>query len=99
MSMHNLTYIIGPAPSEMPRPDLLTKLSLERDRVRRSIIWFRSRIPAPKAKRAASAKGRGGKPASRLTTKMKNAGVTLSQMEAALKLMTEEKANDRGESE
>ena len=92
MSMHNLTYIIGPAPSEMPRSDLLTKLSLERDRVRRSIIWFRSRIPAPKAKRTAAPR-RGGKPASRLTTKMKNAGVTLSQMEAALKLMTEEKAN------
>jgi hypothetical protein len=88
--MQNLTTIIGPAPSELPRAELLAKLSAERDRVRKTLIWFRTNIPVKKQK----SKRVGGKPASRITTKMKKAGVSIEQMEAALALLEKEKSNN-----
>lgn len=42
--MDRLTSIIGPAPSELPRNDLLSKLRTERERVRKALeLWSSSR--------------------------------------------------------
>lgn len=89
MSFSKLVKVIGPAPSEMNREDLMRKLSAERDRVRRTIMWFREFKWSPKPKK--TTKKKGGKPATKITTKMKKAGVTIEQMKLALAQIAEEK--------
>ena len=84
MSFDNLISIIGPAPNEMPRADLMQKLSTERDRVRRTLVWFRTVEPVAKPPKE---KKTGGKPATKITTKMKNAGITIDDLEKALKYL------------
>lgn len=91
MSMNKLPTIIGLAPSEMDFKALLELLSVERERVRGNLIAFAANIPKPKAKAKPRAKGGGGKPPTRLTTKLKNAGVSLDQFEAELKRIAKEK--------
>ena len=91
MSMNNLPTVIGPAPSEMDFKDLLTLLSAERERVRGNLIAFAAAIVVPKAKAKPRAKGGGGKPPTRLSTKLKNAGVSLEQFEAELQRIAKEK--------
>lgn len=92
MSFSRLVRLIGPAPSELPRTELLKKLSLERDRVRSTLDWFRSHKWQPKpAKPPASERKTGGKPAAKATTIMKKKGVTLTQLKLALMQLQEEK--------
>ena len=88
--------VIGSAPSEIPREQLMRKLSEERDRVRRSIIWFREHKSTAKTKKATGKPKKGGKPATKTTTKMKKAGVTLEQMKLALEQLTKEKGITNG---
>ncbi len=91
MGMDKLISVIGLAPSEIPREELLRKLSRERDRVRRSIIYFRKQFQAKQKPKASKVKKKGGKPASRTLTKMKNAGVTAEDMQRALEQLMAEK--------
>lgn len=55
--MQRLISIIGKAPSELPFPDLLSKLAKERDRVRQALERFREGAKAP-VKQASKAKAR-----------------------------------------
>lgn len=40
--MDKLPYVIGPAPSELPLGEFKTKLSLERERIRRGLEFFKN---------------------------------------------------------
>lgn len=58
--MQRLISVIGPAPSEMPREDLMVKLQRERARVRRCLDIFRNQqslalAPKPRKKRITKA--------------------------------------------
>jgi hypothetical protein len=65
LTFQNLSLIIGPAPSELPNEELLAKLAAERDRVRRTFVWYRNenqtkvkaKVPKVKAP-AASSRGK-----------------------------------------
>jgi len=83
MSFSNLQTVIGLAPSELPRAELLQRLSNERDRVRRSIIFFRQQLQKKKApaKRAKS----------KLGAKMKQANVSVEQLAKALAQLEKER--------
>jgi len=48
--MEHLKRLIGPAPSEMPRPQWTQKLSALRDRVRKEMELFRQRNTTTKRK-------------------------------------------------
>lgn len=85
MSFTRLISINGLSPSEVPREELLRRLSSERDRVRKTLQWFRESKWAPKPK-----KKKGGKPVSKTATKMRKAGVTVDQLEAALAAIEQE---------
>lgn len=92
MSFSNLKRLIGPAPSEMDRTELMKKLSLERDRVRMTLTWFKT---TKWAEKTSVEKKTGGKPASKPSTIMKKHGVTTEQLKQALLLMQQEgKVND-----
>ena len=92
MSFNNLRSIIGPAPSERDRSDLMLALSTERDRIRRTLIWFREREPQARIAKEPKAKRTGGKPATKIMTKLRNAGLTVEELERALAYLGKENA-------
>ena len=90
MSFDNLRSIIGPAPSERERSELMQVLSTERDRIRRTLIWFREQEPVPRAPKEPKVKRTGGKPATKIMTKLRNAGLTVDELERALAYLGKE---------
>jgi len=90
LSFQNLSLIIGPAPSELPNEELLAKLAAERDRVRRTFVWYRNenqvKQKAPKAKKT-SAPCRG----KALLAKAKALGLSVEDIEKTIAVLKSSK--------
>lgn len=77
--MNRLPSVIGPAPSELLRQDLLLKLRMERERVATEIRNFQA-ARAPKPKRASKAKKR-----KEFENLLGNAGLTMEQVKEMIR--------------
>lgn len=89
MSFNRLTQILGFAPSELPVHELLERLLHERDRVRKTIASFALREQQEIKRKTSTHKG--GKPATKLSTLMRNAGVTLEDLMNTIEQLKKEK--------
>ena len=89
--MNSLTRVLGPAPSELPFEELLEKLSLERDRMRRNLIWFQNNNAQRKPKKAAPKAKAGGGRAPKLSTLAKRAELSPELLAQALEELKKEK--------
>lgn len=90
--MDNLPKLIGPAPSELSLKDFKTKLTLERDRVRRGLNYFKTIV--------LGRRGRGGKPrkaskATQLTALLKEAGLSPQDMLKGIEKLKEMEKEER----
>ena len=87
--MDSLKRLIGPAPSEMPIQDLLEKVAIQRDRVRRNLLWFQTHgaMNKPMARKKKALPKRQPK----LSTLAKKAGVSSEDIAAVLAKLKEEK--------
>jgi len=76
--MKNLTKVIGPAPSEIDRKELITRIRQEHQRVSAGVETYTSKAKASRksTKRSASATA--------LLKKLKEKGITLEEYEALL---------------
>lgn len=79
--MDSLVRVIGPAPSELPLEDLIEKLASERNRVRRSLLWFKT---APEAKARSKKTGKKRPTKRKLSTMAKKEGLSPEQLAAAI---------------
>lgn len=85
--MKSLTRVIGSAPSEMILSDLLNKLSLERDRVRRTLQWYKENKKPKHKTKAKSAKTKTKK----LSTLARKAKASPEDIAKAIALLKKEK--------
>ena len=89
-----LISVIGPAPSELGE-EYRSRLSQERKRIGNALFEFRENLLKKKKpkKKAKKTKNTGKK---RLGTILKNAGVTLEQLEAAAKVLDIKEEKNEG---
>ncbi len=82
--MEKLVSVIGLAPSELSRPELLAKIRTERERVRRAIELFKTRKVGGKKK---------GLTKTAISKILKDSGLTAGQLDEYLKKEKERRDN------
>jgi len=87
--MKNLTKVIGPAPSEMPRDELIKLIRREHQRISEGVEAYTT-----KAKRKTSSSGSRSLSATKFLAKLKEAGMTLEQYEELTRKMEEAESGD-----
>ena len=82
--MDTLPTIIGKAPSELSMDEFKAKLTLERERVRRGLDWFREVKFKPKKKKGAPGLGK----------LMKEAGLSHAEVLKGIELLKQKQLED-----